>query len=239
MAKKITFLLVLLLGLFLASVTAFADNPNTTALDNTVIPQSDIAISDIGSVLPENDGLTLPGTGLNNEEALADIKPGTEMIDYTEKYADLFLNPESASTSSLFVNIKKWNHNDLSINPLSYVLTGSVIPNADDPSDSPVVVLFYIKENGKYVPLYLIDNKKEKSNMLEKDTTIVSYVDLLNLGSDKTNDIRIVAFREDDAENLVLGENLQITDIPITVRKNIIEGVPFILNIVMNALELK
>ena len=243
MAKKIAFMLVLLLGLFIASVTAFADTDTTasdTALNSEpglVAPNTPLAEVDIGGTLPVNVDSTAPDTVLNNEEALAEItSPEIKMIDYFEKYADLILNTETASTENIIVNIKNSHHNDLSLNLLSYVLTGSVIPNDEQPSDSPVVILFFIKENGKYVPLYLTDNKDEKTNKLEKETTIVSYVDLLYLGADKINDVRIAAFRKEDADNLVLGENLQITDISITVRKNIIESVPFIWNRITNIL---
>ena len=275
MAKKIAFMLVLLLGLFIASVTAFADT-ETTNTDTALNSEPGLAISDtsltgvnIDGTLPINSDSTTPNVGLNgvdidetlptsgdsaaldvglnneeaeiksNEESLAEItSPEIKMIDYLEKYADLILNPETAATENIIANINNKHHNDLSMNPLSYVLTGSVIPNIDQPSDSPVVVLFFIKENGKYVPLYLTDNKSEKTNKLEKETNIVSYVDLLYLGADKTNDIRIAVFRKDDADSLVLGENLQITDIQITVPKYIIEGMSLIWINVMNSINL-
>jgi hypothetical protein len=266
MLKKITFLVVLLCGLYIASVSAYAAEtdsitPTGIAPDSfsgSFVPAADLATnkdiivndnttgaydeavpSQIPDKIKKSDEQNASGDAPEEESNIADPGSESEITDYAGVYGDVFFDPAS-STDDIIISMKKWNHNDFSNDPLSYVLSGTVIPNPDDPSDSPVIILFYIKSDGQYVPLYLTDVPDSKTNMLVKESPlIVSYVDLLHIGSDKPNEVRIIAFRKEDANNLVLGENLQVTNLSIVVRKNIIEGIPFIVNVVLNSLELK
>ena len=214
MAKKIIFLLVLLFVLITASVTAFAAGTDTTA----------------------------PESGFTEDKVLLEVPPVEEdVINYEEEYSSLFFNQEQVSTENTIVNVKL-KADGSSINPLRYIALGTVIQNEDgafNSADNAVIILMYIKVDDIYQPLLCVDSKEDTAtNKIEGSRILCSKVDLRNLGPDKVNDVRIIAFRVKDAEMLTF-KNIQIINLQVVARKNNIIAVPFIVNTVMNALELK
>lgn len=234
MAKKITFLLVLLLGLMIASVSAYATTDTaTTAPDTGLTKENSSSVGTNPAINPENTQPSVdapsqtpsaPQTGTAQEE--------DKTINY-EQYISQYLDPEAVTTENILVNIK-WNQRDPVNNPLDYVLTGTV--KQDSEKSSPLIVMLYIKADGVYIPLI----GRNGTNIIEADSVaFVSRTDLLYLGSDKINEVRIIAFRKEDRENLVPGVNLQITNKLITAKKTVIIPVPIDVDSVLDALKLK
>jgi hypothetical protein len=96
--------------------------------------------------------------------------------------------------------------------------------------------MLYIKADDVYIPLVCSDG----SNIIEvSGVAFASRTDLLYLGSDKVNHIRIIAFRKDDIDKLVPGVNLQITDKLIIAKKTVIVPVPVNVDSVLDALKVK
>jgi hypothetical protein len=186
MAKKVVFLLVFMMMLALASVTAFAAGTNETE------------------------------AGLTQDEtvAITVVNPEEKKINYEEEYADLFFNPDLVSEESFLLDVVY--KRDFSTNSqLRYKFTGTVV---DGSVDSTVVMMMYIKVDGEYRPLYCVDTKQgELTNAVEGTFVFYTKAELLNLGSDKVNEVRFVIFKKGE-EKLELGVNLQITDMLIVVK---------------------
>lgn len=225
MAKKITFLLVLLVGLLLASVSAYAATdtgttaPDTSLTKDNVSSSGAIQVKKIANVRTEASA----GQGSRSSE---------EKSNY-EQYVSQFMEKDAEKTDNFLVNIK-WNQSDPVNDPLHYVLTGTVKQDSD--SSSPLIVLLYIKADDVYIPLICSNG----TNVIEAGSVaFVSHADLLYLGSDKVNEVRILAFRKADAENLTPGVNLQITDKQITAKKTVIIPVQINTDSVLDALKLK
>jgi hypothetical protein len=179
MAKKITFLLVLLLVLLGASVTAFAAGTESTtpAADNV-------------------EANTLAEVSISDVEAI---------------YGDVFLDVSSKSDTKVIKVVYERVYN--LENPLRYTFTGSAADKSTD-MKNPIIMMMYIKVDGKYIPLCDIDT----GDNITKGLIITnSKVDLKYLGVNKVNEIRIVAYRKSEAGRLQLNNNLQITDMDITV----------------------
>ena len=86
-------------------------------------------------------------------------------------------------------------------------------------------MLMYIKIDGTYVPL---NDVERNSNMTEEVCYLKTAVDLEYIGLNKVNEVRIIVFRKNDCDNLVLNENLQVTNLDITFRRcNLIERIQF------------
>jgi hypothetical protein len=91
--------------------------------------------------------------------------------------------------------------------------------------ENPYIMLMYIKIDGTYVPL---DDVERNTNMTEEVCYLKTAVDLEYIGLNKVNEVRIIIFRKNNADNLVMNENLQITNLDITFRRwNVIERVHF------------
>ena len=149
-----------------------------------------------------------PEVGFTNDKAdiIGETTDASLNVDYLEsKYEDVFFGDDS-STEDRYVVVKYNRENTLS--GLRYNFTGSLI----DSSEGPVVLLMYIKVDGEYVPLNDIHTK---TNMSEEIFTCAN-VDLKYLGSDKVNEVRIIAFKAENADKLVVDENLQISNLNIT-----------------------
>lgn len=227
MAKKLAFLVVLLLGLALASVTAFATTDNGATAPNTGLTNDKVSSADNPGTIPVSNN-TVVASADSNASAAAE----KESEDY-EQYIGKYLDPSVETTDNFLVNIK-WNQKDPVNNPLHYVLTGTV--KQDSVTGSPLIVMLYINADGVYIPLVC----KDGSNVIEvSGVAFVSRTDLLYLGSEKVNEIRIIAFRKEDIGNLVPGVNLQITEKQITAKKTVIIPVPVNADSVLDALKLK
>lgn len=179
MAKKLTFLLVFITVLLLASVTAFATGTDSTTPETEDKANQEISVSDLEG-----------------------------------KY-DFFLD-EKATSDKNYIEIKYQREYSV-VNDLRHTFTGSVTDTSTSAaiSENPVVMLMYIKVDGKYVRLNDVatgTNVSEGSFLLPS-----SKVDLIYLGSGKVNDVRIIAFRKNDVEKLALNVNVQIYDTQITV----------------------
>ncbi len=187
MAKKLTFLLVFVTVLLLASVTAFAAGTDSSS----------------------------PEIGFTEEKANAGDKSLEVSVSDLEGKYDFFLD-EKATSDKNYIEIKYQREYSV-VNDLRHTFTGSVTDTSTSAaiSENPVIMLMYIKVDGKYVRLNDVTtgaNVSEGSFLLPS-----SKVDLVYLGSGKVNDVRIIAFRKNDMEKLALNVNVQIYDTPITV----------------------
>lgn len=197
MAKKIVFLLVFLLVLVWASVTSFATGTTSTTDASPMLTDDKNAVSAVPEITENR-------------------------LDYEKEYSDVFFDSDS-KTEEFLLNIlikRVYSTN----NQLRHRVSGTVVQSdeaLENPEENVIVMMMYIKAGDQYVPL----NKAEvtvgedgKANVVEGSIVLAANVDLLNLGSDKTNEIRMVVFKKGD-EKLELGKNLQITDMDITVNK--------------------
>ncbi len=152
---------------------------------------------------------TAPKTGFTEEKANHEIS-----VSELEEKNPVFFD-EKATSDMNFVTIK-FQREYSAVSDLRYNFTASVIDTSTSSAinENPVVMLMYIKVDGKYTALNDITtgtNMSEGSYLLPS-----SKVDLMYLGSGKVNDVRIIAFRKKDMDNLVVNETLQIFDLPIT-----------------------
>lgn len=205
MAKRFTFLLVVMFVLLLATVTAFAGNTESTT----------------------------PAASFTKDKAdLLEVDFKVSVKDLENNYSDIFFDGDSTSHKNIIT--VRYEREYSVENELRHTFTGSVLDSSND--DNPVIMLMYIKVDGKYVPLHDVDTGK---NLTEKPVIINSKVDLKYLGSDEVNEVRIIGFRKNDAGKLSLNNNLQITDLKITVTPwNLIEKLKITYNKVVNDLNL-
>lgn len=191
MAKKLIFLLVMIFVLLSASLTVFAGTDSETA---------EVGFTDDKAILSETEVVSE-----------ADEEPDKEVSveDLEEKYDEVFFSDDSES--------------DLVIVPIDY---GREYPHEmrhlfygqtdDFDIANPFIMLLYIKIDGAYVPL---NDVERKTNITEEIYYLNTAVDLEYIGSNKVNEVRVIIFRKNDADSLVLDENLQITNLEITFRR--------------------
>jgi hypothetical protein len=194
MTKRFVFLLVLLLVLMASTVTVLAADSDPAKKVETEI------------------------------KAPADITSPGGVAYFTENNSDLFFNQDINSEASYLLTVAAVR--DLKANdPLRFVLTGSVqqlesegdeiLPEIDD----TLIVLLYIKRDGKFAPLDTVDAKVNKdTNLVETPKLLYAKIKLDNLGTDKVNELRIIAFHRSQMNKLDLKKNLQITDIKVVAR---------------------
>lgn len=194
MAKKFTFLLVMMFVLLFASVTALAAGTDSTTSE----------------------------AGFTEDKAIAEGNSEIKSVsDLESKYGSIFFHEKSTDGQDIIT--VKYVREKTSESELRYTFTGSLESTTSAAIDNPVVMLLYIKIDGEYVALVDIDTG---SNATVESGLTMSTVNLHYLGSDKVNDVRVIAFRRGNAGSLVLGENLQITDLQITVRPwNVVEKI--------------
>ena len=196
MTKRFVFLLVLVLVLMASTVTALA-----------------------GNEVPTVDRVT----EVNTPPAIT--SPGG-ISYYAKQNKDVFFDPDTASDTEFLVTLSA-TRETRAIDPLRYILTGSVLRAPGETvttAEDTVMLLLYIRREGEFVPLTTIDARLHAdTNMVETPLLVYSKVMLDNLGSDKVNEVRVIAFRKTDADNLVLGETLQITDMKIVARTTVLD----------------
>lgn len=194
MTKRFVFLSVLLLVLMGSTVTALAADTDPAKKANIEI-----------KVPPD---ITSPG--------------GVEY--FAQKNADPFFDPNLFSDDPNLLSVAA--SRDLKANdPLRYVLTGSVqqldTAEGENPVEmvDPIIVLLYIKRDGNFVPLETVDAKVNKDiNVVETPKLLYAKIKLDNLGTDKVNELRIIAFHRSQMNKLDLKKNLQITDLKVVAR---------------------
>lgn len=193
MTKRFIFLLVLVLVLIASTLTALAGNE---------VPGVELSLVAEEKIPPT---ITTPGG----------------IAYYEEKHADVFFNPDNTSEEDFLVTLSA-RRDPRSPDPLRHLITGSVLrPLNDQPitAEDTVMLLLYIKRDGAFEPLTTIDNKLfPDTNLAASPTLFYTKVQLDNLGNDQVNELRVVAFRQKDADRLVLGETLQITDMKVVAR---------------------
>ncbi len=192
MTKRFVFLLVLLLVLMGSTLTALAENTD----------------------IPTKGSVTV-------EKIPSDITSAGGIEYYASKNEDVFFNQDESSADSFLVSIAA--NRDLKANdPLRFILNGSVRIDSDAKldQDDTVIILLYIKRDGKFVPLTTVDAKINKdTNLVETPLLLYAKVKLDNLGNDKVNEIRVIAFHKSDLKGkLELDKNLQITDMKVVAR---------------------
>ena len=206
--KRFVFLLVLMLILLVSTITVLAD-------------------TDSGKDFKES---------VTIEKAVPDILTRSGIEYYSEKYADVFFDSTKVSDELELVQInvlRDYNSDD----SLRHILTGTV--NQDAVSDAfadPVVMLMYIKVDGKYESLEAIDLKSDETlNVVKGNILIYSKVKLETIGKDKPNDVRLIIFQKSNVKKLVLNKNLQIVDKKIIVRNfTVLDRVRIGINDVLN-----
>ncbi len=198
MTKRFIFLLVLVLVMIASALTAFAGNE---------VPSMGLSLVTEDKAPPT---ITTPGG----------------IAYYEEKNAALFFDPDNASEEEFLVTMSS-RRDTRAVDPLRYLLTGSVLRapgETVDSSEDTVILLLYIKRDGEYVPLATIDAKLHAdTNMVESPLLFYTKVMLDNLGNDKVNELRIIAFRRTDADQLELGKTLQITDMKVVARTSVFD----------------
>lgn len=132
--------------------------------------------------------------------------------DLEKNYGDIFFDAKSKS-DKVIVKVT-YQRKSTTKYPLRYHFVSSIGSILSDSNHNPIVMLMYIKKDGKYVPLCDVNTGK---NITEQPYYVSSTVDLAYLGSNKVNEVRILIFRKKDIDKLSLDENLQITDLSISV----------------------
>jgi len=187
--KKIVFLLVLVFVMFLTTVTAMAAGTDSAT----------------------------PETGFTEDKAdEAEAEPEINVAELELKYGDIFFGEATSAKKIVsFARDEKTGEIGVHIYPHHLRFLFEVFALEVD-YKNPVIMLMYIKVDGKYVPLVDV---KRGTNLTQETYFLKTTVDLKYLSSSsKVNEIRIIAFKKNDIDNLVLDENLEITDMIKSVR---------------------
>ena len=159
--------------------------------------------------------------GFTEDKAILEVEEtdkGVSVSDLEEKYSEVFFADDSESD----MDIVTINYEREYPHEMRHLFFGQI---DDFDIENPYIMMMYIKEDGVYVPLNDIEND---TNMTEEVCYLKTAVDLEYIGLNKVNEVRIIIFRKNDVDNLVLNENLQITNVDITFRRwNLIERVQF------------
>jgi len=204
MKKRFVFLLVLLLVVMGSTLTALAENTETP----------------LGGVISEK--IVTSEKNIPPEKIIPSDITSPGGIDYfTDKFADLFFDQDKASEQNFLISVAA--NRDLKANdPLRFILNGSVRLDSDieKEADDTVIVLLYIKRDGKFVPLNTVDAKINKdTNLVETPLLLYAKVKLDNLGNDKVNELRVIAFCKSQLKGkLEMDKNVQITDMKVVAR---------------------
>ncbi len=159
------------------------------------------------------------------EASLTNDKDEIIISSLEEEYGEVFFSEESQSVDEL-VSIGYTRVYPHEMRHLFFAATD------DFDMDNPYIMLMYIKVDDVYVPLNDIE---EESNITEEVCYLDTTVDLQYIGANKVNEIRAIVFRKNDVENLILDENLQITNINVSFsRWNPVERVFFELKQLFN-----
>lgn len=139
---------------------------------------------------------------------VTEVEPEVSISDLEAKYGDVFFGDVKSTKEIVPIIYERVYPHEL-----RHVFTGMALEI--DKTTNPVIMLMYIKVDGVYVPLVDVNTG---SNITQEPYCLKTTVDLNYLGSNKVNDIRIIVFRKKDIENLAIDQNLQITDLSISVR---------------------
>ncbi|MGI6049823.1 MAG: hypothetical protein ACOYEI_03175 [Acetivibrionales bacterium] len=163
---------------------------------------------------------------LEPEASLTNDKGEIIISSLEEKYSEVFFSEDAQSANEL-VSI---GYSRVFPYEMRHLFVTPVLEDFD--VDNPYIMLMYIKVDDTYVPLKDIERE---SNITEEVCYLETTVDLNYIGANKVNKIRVIVFRKNDVENLILDENLQITNLDITFsRWNIIERTIFTLKQLFN-----
>lgn len=190
MAKKIIFLLVMIFVLLSVSVTVFAGTDSET--DEVGFTDDKATFAE--EVVSEADEESSKGVSVNALE---------------KEYNEVFFDDDSESNLEI-VTLMYGREYPHEMRHLFYGQTN------DFDITNPFIMLLYIKIDGTYVPL---DDVERNNNITEGVCYLNTAVDLEYIGINKVNEVRAIIFRKNDAENLTLDENLQITNLEITFRR--------------------
>lgn len=155
------------------------------------------------------------GTGATPSASTNEKADSFSVSKVIKEYSATFFDPDLSSDDSFIVSVdvdRDYSKDD----PLAYILSGMAETDSYDVAD-PFVMLMYIDDGDGFKPLYNTE-AKAKTNVVQNICFMYSKVELLNLGADKTNKVRLILFRKSDADSLKLGENLQITDLEIVAK---------------------
>jgi hypothetical protein len=173
-------------------------------------------------------GSDAPEVGFTDDKANLENKDSGNKVrvsDLEEKYGEVFFGEDSESSTEI-VSI---NYGRVYPFEMRHEFFGQT---NDYDIQNPHIMLMYIKRDGKYVRLKDVERK---TNITEEICYLNTVVDLENIGQNKVNEVRVIIFRKNDVDNLVLDENLQITNFEITFRRwNPVERAFFELKQVFN-----
>jgi len=173
------------------------------------------------TVFAAETNLEASNVGFTEDKAALSVEKAEKEISVSgleEKYSEVFFGEDSESDLEI-VSIDYGRDYPHEMRHLFYGQT------SDFDIKNPLIMLMYIKIDGTYAPLYDVERH---TNMTEEVCYLKTAVDLEYIGLNKVNEVRIIVFRKNDAYNLVLNENLQITNVDITFRRwNLIERVQF------------
>lgn len=159
--------------------------------------------------------------GFTKDEAILAVEETGKKVSVSgleKKYGEIFFGEDTESDLEI-VTIDYGRDYPHEMRHLFY---GQI---SDFDIKNPYIMLMYIKIDGAYAPLCDVERN---TNMTEEVCYLKTAVDLEYIGLNKVNEVRIIVFRKNDADNLVLNENIQITNVDITFRRwNLIERVQF------------
>jgi len=196
----------------------------TTTPTSTVKPLASPAV-----IIPSTQASTAMPVATEALNDTKEVKPIPEITSvegityYSEKYSDLFFNKEISSKENFIMTVAA-NKDVLADDPLRFILSGSVRIDENnqitsDIENNSIIILLFIKRDGVFEPLLTVDAKQFKdTNLTETTRLLYAKVLLDNLGNDKVNEIRMIAFRKADVNALEIDKNLQVTDLKVVAR---------------------
>ncbi|NLM73028.1 MAG: hypothetical protein GX184_03225 [Clostridiaceae bacterium] len=155
---------------------------------------------------------TTPEAGFTEEKIQVEEDYDDFIEALEEKYKDIFFDENASSTAKIVEQIK-YKRSASVIYSKRHVFNCRV---SEAKYDDPVVLLMYIKIDGKYKPLEDVDSG---DNYTIKPHHFSTKVDLEYIGANAVNEVRAILFRKSAADNLELNKNVQIVDFEIAVRE--------------------
>lgn len=173
-----------------------------------------------------------PEAGFTDDKVISEeAVPEISVSDLEAKYGDIFFGDVQSSKEIVSIVNDSNGVAGKRIYPYDLRCFFEAMALEVDVSN-PVVMLMYIKADDVYVPLVDVNTG---TNMTQEIYYLNTTVDLLYLGSNKVNEIRVIVFRKNDVDELAPDSNLQIIDIKRSLRPwNFIEKIYFGIKEIIN-----
>ncbi len=198
MAKKLSFLLLIIVMTVAGTVVSMATGDSTNVTNDY------------------SEDMELPEDAVINKGEPNKEEYAHEAV--LDEYGTLFCNKESGSKVTILDEIKI-NRDTKNENIQDYIITGMITEGFElEDNDVVVLMVFVEKENG-----YVILGKPVEGSMLLFSRVVMPFT-----GENNPNNIRLVVFPKNSYKVLKPDENLQITDIEVIVKKqkaNVLEKI--------------